>query len=200
MWLTYILLSGAVLLAILLIIMIFSGLKCDIRADFNNLSVCIKIYLLWDIEIVCFKAFVCEEKFYYQLNKGRLKQLKNDKDEESSSKKRKKNKNKLRLLAYLINLIDKMPKINVKSVDVEYTSDIDDSMKKSLIEGGLLTGGNMLRAVLEDKISVSELRIQEVGGAFKGIGARIIVGASVFKIVFFAIYGALSKRKYRKYA
>ena len=47
------------------------------------------------------------------------------------------------LLSKILCVIDKMPKINVKSVDVEYTSDIEDSMKKSLIEGGLLTGGTL---------------------------------------------------------
>ena len=72
MWRIYLLFSLLLTIYIGLVILAY-GIKTTVRIDVNNLSLCVKIFIFDWIEVFCFKIFVSEQQFYYQINKKDIK-------------------------------------------------------------------------------------------------------------------------------
>ena len=158
-----------ILLLEFFVFVILYGIRLTLRVDANNMSICIKCYVLDCFEVMCVKLFVCENKFYYQINKKALKVINaNDNDEKS-----KKNKKKLRKSAFFFNLWSKRPEITIKNLTVA-------------------TNSNKL------KINDFQLKNVSEESKFNGIDASCEIGGlTILKILFYALYAISIKGKYQ---
>ena len=87
MWRIYLLFSLLLTIYIGLVILAY-GIKTTVRIDVNNLSLCVKIFIFDWIEVFCFKIFVSEQQFYYQINKKDIKLFERKGQDRKSKKKR----------------------------------------------------------------------------------------------------------------
>ena len=96
MWRIYLLFSLLLTIYIGLVILAY-GIKTTVRIDVNNLSLCVKIFIFDWIEVFCFKIFVSEQQFYYQINKKDIKLF----ERKGQDRKGKKKSRKIRIFSYL---------------------------------------------------------------------------------------------------
>ena len=184
-----------ILLAEFAVFIIIYGIRLELRLDAVNTSVCLKCYVLDYIEVLCVKLFACEGKFYYQLNKKRIKAIKAD--EPKDDNKNKKSKKKLNKRAYIAKLWSKRPEIKLKWASVKYGANLDDAKNEALLDGALILVSNTLLAT--NKLQIDDYQLQNVTekSKFNGIDASCVIGFSLFKIALFAIYAIIIKGKYQ---
>lgn|GEM_PF-3663468 len=197
MWWIYVVFAFILMLYCILFVIAY-GIKFVLRLDLNNMSVCFKCYILDWIEVVCFKIFVCNGVFCYQLNKKPIKYL--DGNRETDIKKQKKcgNKSKLKLGAYLSNLWSRMPNIKVRRLSINYSASFEDIKDAALLDGYIMLISNTLLAVSSEKLRLQEFELQNVSRKSKlnGVEAECVLGFSLIKIAAYAIYALTAKKKY----
>ena len=193
-WLVLVVLP--ILIAEFMVFVIAYGIRFEFRLDMNNMSVCLKCYVLDYIETLCIKLFVCEGKFYYQFNKRQIKAIKTSDDEDDKSKNKKK---KLDISAYISDLWSKRPKIQIKQLSVNYGLDVEDAKNRAMLDGALMLVSNTLLTTNSNKLHVEEFQLQnlEHKSNFNGITLDCVIGASLLKIAFFAIYAVIIQKKYQ---
>lgn len=178
------------------VFVIIYGIRFEFRLDTDNMSVCLKCYALDYVEVLCIKFFVCEGKFYYQINK---KQIKTINTSDTDDDKTKKNKKKLDKSAYLSKLWRKRPAIKIKQMNVNYGADLEDAKNRAVFDGVFMLVSNTLLVTNSDKLRINDFRLQNVTqiSKFNGIDANCIIGYSLFKVAIFGIYAMLIKGKYK---
>ncbi|MDE6614624.1 MAG: hypothetical protein K2K24_03855, partial [Clostridia bacterium] len=141
----------------------------SVRIDVNNLSVCIKVFLFNWIEAFCFKVFVSDNQFFYQINKRKIKQLELNKGEKNENKK--KNDKKLRVLSFMYYIFSKMPKLKIINPTVEYGVEIEDIKNRALFDGGVSAIVNSGVGMLFDKLETVNLSVRNVSdtSTFRGL-------------------------------
>ncbi|MDE5548967.1 MAG: hypothetical protein K2J13_01805, partial [Clostridia bacterium] len=141
----------------------------SVRIDVNNLSVCIKVFLFDWIEAFCFKVFVSDNQFFYQINKRKIKQLELNKGEKDEDKK--KNDKKLRILSFMYYIFSKMPKLKIINPTVEYGTEIEDIKNRALFDGGVSAIVNSGVGMLFDKLETVNLSVRNVSdtSTFRGL-------------------------------
>lgn len=197
MWLIYLLIGLIVLPIVFIIAVVACGIRGELRLNGDNLSVCLKLYIFEKIEVVCFKVFVCEEKFYYQFNRGSLKVVNLNKDDEDSEN-GKENRKKLRLAAYLYALIDGFPRIRLRLFSLQYVVPVDDAKDRVLLDGAVDVICNGFFGVFGEKIKAMQYSLQNVRDSkdFNGAILQIKIGFSVIALLFYALKAMALKRKY----
>ncbi|MDE6472440.1 MAG: hypothetical protein K2L52_05380 [Clostridia bacterium] len=187
------------LLVILLesvVFVILYGIRISIRLDANNMSICIKCYVLDYIEMLCIKLFVCENKFYHQINKKPIKVIMTKSDEDKSNKKKK----KLRKGAYVSNLWSKRPEITIQQLSVNYGVNSEDAKNRALLDGVIMLMSNTMMATNSNKLKITDFQLQNVSDEwrFNGIEASCAIGGlAIIKLFFYSIYAILIKGKYK---
>ena len=178
------------------VFVIIYGIRFEFRLDTDNMSVCLKCYVLDYIETLCIKLFVCEGKFYYQINKKQIKSIEVNTNTDDKAKKKKK---KLDKSAYLSKLWSKRPVLKLKQVNVNYGADLEDAKNRAVFDGALMLVSNTLLATNSNKLQINDFQLQNVTekSQFNGINANCVMGFSLFKIAFFAIYAMLIMGKYK---
>lgn len=182
-----------IILAIVNLLIIFS-LQFKLRVDLNNLSVCFKIYILDSVEVFSFNFFVCEEKFYYQINRKNIKMLILSGNEENNKPKSKKKVDRLQRFNYLINSI---PKIKFKKLHIDYAIKFDDLMKDSVFGGAVIAFAEAV-ANGSSKLEIEDFAIENVTAkeSFRGMRLNCKLGLAVFSILAYGIKVIFSKRKF----
>ncbi|MDE6604509.1 MAG: hypothetical protein K2K85_00615 [Clostridia bacterium] len=197
MWWLYLIFALILMLYCVLFVIAY-GIKFVLRLDVNNMSVCIKCYALDWIEVLCFKFFVCNGLFYYQINKKQLKTIGGkDKSENKTQQKRVKKK-KLKTSAYLSKLWNKRPNIKIKKLNVNYGTTFEEIKDKVLFDGYTAIITNTLLAIGSEKIKLQDFELQNVSdqSKFNGVDIECVLGFSLFKIAAYAIYAMAVKKKY----
>lgn len=185
-----------ILLLEFFVFVILYGIRLTLRVDANNMSICIKCYVLDYFEVMCVKLFVCENKFYYQINKKALKVINaNDNDEKS-----KKNKKKLRKSAFFSNLWSKRPEITIKNLTVNYGANFEEAKNRAIFDGAITIISNTLMATNSNKLKINDFQLKNVSeeSKFNGIDASCEIGGlTILKILFYALYAISIKGKYQ---
>lgn len=201
-------LFGFLLTVYTVIVFTAYGFRFNLRADYNNLSVCIRIYVFEWIEIASLDIFVCQGKFIYSLSGGKFKTLsikkgKTSKIEEESENKEQK-EIKTDYLSMFKNAIADIPEISLRSFYIGYSLSGEDEMKNALYGGAINTITAMIKEALSDKLKIRNCITEEISsnGIFKGVTVDAVIGFSIFKILFYIMHIITLKRKFKsvKYA
>ena len=197
MWCIYLLFALFFIIYAFLIVLAY-GIKTSVRIDSSNLSVCVKVYLFDWIEVLCFKIFVCNQQFFYQINKKSIRVLE-VKKEEKDEKKKKKDK-KIRVLAFIYYIIDKMPKIRIINPTIEYGADIEDIKNKALFDGGVSAIVNSGIGILFDKLDTVNLTVRNVSdwSSFRGMYLEGTIKFSLIKIILYFLHIISVKKRFQK--
>ncbi len=201
-------LFGFLLTVYTVIVFTAYGFRFNLRADYNNLSVCIRIYVFEWIEIASLDIFVCQGKFIYSLSGGEFKTLSikngktSKKEEESENKEQKEIKTDY--LSMFKNAIADIPEISLRSFYIGYSLSGEDEMKNALYGGAINTITAMIKGVLSDKLKIRNCITEDISsnGIFKGVTVDAVIGFSIFKILFYIMHIITLKRKFKsvKYA
>lgn len=201
-------LFGFLLTVYTVIVFTAYGFRFNLRADYNNLSVCIRIYVFEWIEIASLDIFVCQGKFIYSLSGGEFKTLSikkgktSKKEEESENKEQKEMKTDY--LSMFKNAIADIPEISLRSLNIGYSLSGEDEMKNALYGGAINTITAMIKGVLSDKLKIRNCITEDISsnGSFKGVTVDAVIGFSIFKILFYIMHIITLKRKFTsvKYA
>ena len=196
MWWLVLLVLPILLLEFAIFVMVY-GIRFEIRLDTNNMSVCLKCYVLDYVEVLCVKLFVCEGKFYYQINKRQIKTLETNEDKNDGSNKKK--KKKVDKSAYLSKLWRKRPQISIEQLSISYGIDVEDAKNRALLDGALMLVSNTLLATNSNKLQINDFQLQNLTekSNFSGIKVNCVIGFSLLRIAFFVAYAALNKGKYK---
>lgn len=201
-------LFGFLLTVYTVIVFTAYGFRFNLRADYNNLSVCIRIYVFEWIEIASLDIFVCQGKFIYSLSGGEFKTLsikkgKTSKIEEESENKEQK-EIKTDYLSMFKNAIADIPEISLRSFYIGYSLSGEDEMKNALYGGAINTITAMIKEALSDKLKIRNCITEDISsnGIFKGVTVDAVIGFSIFKILFYIMHIITLKRKFTsvKYA
>lgn len=201
-------LFGFLLTVYTVIVFTAYGFRFNLRADYNNLSVCIRIYVFEWIEIASLDIFVCQGKFIYSLSGGEFKTLsikkgKTSKIEEESENKEQK-EIKTDYLSMFKNAIADIPEISLRSLYIGYSLSGEDEMKNALYGGAISTITAMIKGALSDKLKILNCITEDISsnGIFKGVTVDAVIGFSIFKILFYIMHIITLKRKFKsvKYA
>ena len=198
MWWLY-LVFALILVLYCLMFVIAYGIRFVLRLDIDNLSVCIKYYVLDWIEVLCIKLFVCNGKFYYQINKKQIKTVEKKGEEDIETQGKRNKKKKLKKGAYLSNLLNKIPEIKLRRLNINYGTSFEEFKDRALFDGYAMLITNALLAIGSEKLKLQNFEMQNVSSQSKLNGAVIdcVLGFSLFKIAAYAIYAALIKKKYQ---
>lgn len=201
-------LFGFLLTVYTVIVFTAYGFRFNLRADYNNLSVCIRIYVFEWIEIASLDIFVCQGKFIYSLSGGEFKTLSikkgktSKKEEESENKEQKEIKTDY--LSMFKNAIADIPEISLRSFYIGYSLSGEDEMKNALYGGAINTITAMIKGTLSDKLKIRNCITEDISsnGIFKGVTVDAVIGFSIFKILFYIMHIITLKRKFKsvKYA
>ena len=197
MWWLNLILALTIVIYCVLVVVAY-GIRIALRADFDNLSVCLKCYIFDWIEMFCVKIFVCQGKFYYQINKKRLKTIENTNDEECEKDEHKPNK-KLKLGAYISKLWSKKPSIVLRSLNINYSTALDDAKDRALLDGAVAVISNSLIATNSGKLKIQNYHLENICDKtkFSGVELECVVGLTIFKLALFGLYATLVKPKYK---
>ena len=179
-----------------LIFIIYYGIRLEFRLDANNMSICLKCFILDYIEVSCVKLFICEGKFYYQINKKQIKTIELDANNDGKSNRKKK---KLDKSAFLSKLWGKRPSIKINELSVNYGAHINDAMNRAVLDGALMLASNTLLVTNSDKLKIIDFQLNNVTdeSKFNGVDVNCVMGFSLIKIAIYTIYASLIKRKYK---
>lgn len=201
-------LFGFLLTVYTVIVFTAYGFRFNLRADYNNLSVCIRIYVFEWSEIASLDVFVCQGKFIYSLSGGEFKTLSikkgktSKKEEESENKEQKEIKTDY--LSMFKNAIADIPEISLRSFYIGYSLSGEDEMKNALYGGAINTITAMIKEALSDKLKIRNCITEDISsnGIFKGVTVDAVIGFSIFKILFYIMHIITLKRKFTsvKYA
>lgn len=201
-------LFGFLLTVYAVIVFTAYGFRFNLRADYNNLSVCIRIYVFEWSEIASLDVFVCQGKFIYSLSGGEFKTLSikkgktSKKEEESENKEQKEIKTDY--LSMFKNAIADIPEISLRSFYIGYSLSGEDEMKNALYGGAINTITAMIKEALSDKLKIRNCITEDISsnGIFKGVTVDAVIGFSIFKILFYIMHIITLKRKFTsvKYA
>ena len=163
------------------------GFRFNLRADYNNLSVCIRIYVFEWIEIASFDVFVCQSHFKIPLLK---------KEEKSENKEQ--NEIKTDYLSMFKNVIADIPEISLRSLYIGYSLSGEDEMKNALYGGAINTITVMIKGALSDKLKIQNCITKDISsnGIFKGVTVDAVIGFSIFKILFYIMHIITLRRKF----
>lgn len=197
MWCIYLLFAIFLIIYAFLIIVAY-GIKTSLRIDVDNLSVCVKVFIFDWVEILCFKIFVCDQQFFYQINKRNIKLLELKKDNKDKNKG--KNDKKMRILSFVYYIIEKMPKIRIINPTVEYGVEIEDIKNRALFDGGVSAILNSAIGMLFDKLDVVNLSVRNVSNSstFKGLYCEGIIKFSLIKIFLYFLHIISVKKRFQK--
>lgn len=194
MWRIYLLFSLLLTIYIGLVILAY-GIKTTVRIDVNNLSLCVKIFIFDWIEVFCFKIFVSEQQFYYQINKKDIKLF----ERKGQDRKSKKKSRKIRIFSYLYYAIEKAPKIIVYNPVIKYGAEFEEIKNKALFDGGVSAAVYTAVGVLYDKLELKNLSLQNIGdeSSFKGVYLEGALKFSLLKIFFYFLHIISVKRRFQ---
>lgn len=197
MWCIY-LLFGIAMIVYAATIVLYYGVRYTLRADYNNLSLCGKVFIFNWIEVLCIKIFVCEGKFYFQFNRGDIKVIVGQ-DDGKKSKKSKKKKNKIKILPLLYYIAEKFPKIYVPMTAIEYGASFEDIKNRALFDGAVGIIGNVLKSLACNKLTIDNYSIKNTceESAFRGAEIEGLIKFSLIKIFLFILHIIAVKRKFQ---
>lgn len=178
------------------LVVIAYGIKMYLRADVDNLSICLKCYIFDWIEVFCIKVFVCQDKFYYQINKRQLNII--EKQDNKDDSKRKKKRKKLKIGLYVSKLWSKKPSITLRRLSINYAATFEDIKNKALIDSSAIVVTDSLIAANSQKLKIKDFQLENIGdeSTFSGVEIECLVGLMLLKIVLFALYAIIVKKKY----
>ncbi len=197
MWCIYFLYSVLLVIYAACVITAY-GIKLQIRMDYNNLSVCIRVYILDWIEVMSFKIFEWQGQFYYSFNRKEINQIKAPKGSKNANKRKdKSDMRKVNYFALAGQILDDMPNIRLKEIYIQYNAG-DDEMVKSVFGGGLVMLENIIRSLLGNKIKVDRIINKDISGKspFVGVIAEAVIGLDLIKILFYLLHIIALKKKY----
>ena len=197
MWCIYLLFALFLILYAIFIIIAY-GIKFSARIDTNNLSVCFKVFIFDWMEIMCFKIFVCEQRFYYQINKSDIKVLELNK--EDKPKKKKNRDKKIHILSFAYYIFDKMPKIKIINPTVEYGAEFEDIKNRALFDGGVVAAVNSAIGALYDKLETVNFSVRNIcdDSSFRGLYFEGVIKFSLIKIFLYFLHIISVKRRFQK--
>ena len=197
MWCIYLLFAIFLLIYAVFIIIAY-GIKLTARIDTNNLSVCVKVYIFDWIEVLCFKIFVCEQRFYYQINKNKIKTLELKKEEDAKKKKRKDKKTNVFSFSYYI--FDNLPKIKIINPLIEYGAEFEDVKNRALFDGGVSVAVNSVIGAMYDKLEPVNFSIRNIcdESSFRGVYFEGIIKFSLIKIFLYYLHIISVKKRFQK--
>ncbi len=178
------------------------GFRFNLRADFSNLSVCIRIYVFEWIEIASFDVFVCQGKFIYSLSGGEFKTLSIKKGKALKKEEKSENKEQKEIktdyLSMFKNVIADIPEISLRSLYIGYSLSGEDEMKNALYGGAINTITAMIKGALSDKLKIQNCITKDISsnGIFKGVTVDAVIGFSIFKILFYIMHIITLRRKF----
>lgn len=197
MWCIYLLFALFLIVYAILIVFAY-GIKTCVRIDSSNLSVCVKVFIFDWIEVLCFKIFVCNQQFFYQINKREIKALELKKDDKDDKKAKK--KKKINVLSFAYYIIDKMPKIRIINPTIEYGADIEDIKNRALFDGGVSAIVNSGVGFLFDKLDAVNLSVKNVSdtSTFRGAYLEGTIKFSLIKIFLYFLHIISVKKRFQK--
>lgn len=195
MWCIFLLL----LIIYCVFVIISYGFRCELRGDYDNMSLCLRIYIFDWIEIFSFKIFLHQNNFYYALNKGQIKLIRGKIGHtEQDNIKDDKDIAKTNYYAYFARIIHDMPKLVFNNVQIMHSIDFDNEMNRVLFDQGLGVAVSIVKAVVYDKLQVKNIQISDIREKtnLRGFIAEIRFDFVLFKILFFMLHIISLKRKY----
>lgn len=205
MWCIYFLFASLLALYCLVVAIAY-GIRVNIRADYDNLSVCARVYLFDWIEIFSLNVFVCDGKFYYAFNKKEFKTVsaKKSADKNIGNKDSKVREVNTDYAGFLKEVMRYIPEIYVRRADIEYSLGKENCFANAMAEGVIDAVKGIASSVRNKKIDIGFLYVADISdrGDFKGAKIDFSIGFSLVKILLFGMHIIKIKRKHAsvKYA
>lgn len=178
------------------------GIKAQIRVDYYNLSICLRLYVFDWIEIFSIKSFVCDNGFYYSVNRGEIKAIKaRSGQNKGKSGECRKRISKTDYYGLISQIISDMPQFKIKGLKIMHSLDLDDEMQRVLFDNSLGIVVSVFKAVVYDKIKFKNLSVEDIRQSteMRGVIMECTLNFVVFKILFYLLHILALKRKYTSY-
>lgn len=175
------------------------GIRIQLRADYDNLSVCTRVYIFEWIEIFSVNLFINDNKFYYSVNRGDIKALKarNKQNKGKITDERKKIKH-VDYYGLISRILNDMPSFEFNELKLSYSIDFNDEMQKALFGSAAGIIMSVIKAIFYDKIKVKNLLVEDIRQVteMRGVIIDCVFDFVIFKILLYILHILALKNKY----